>query len=228
MDRIVTYNDFIQNIIDTRGQWNIPEGEYFEMHHIIPSCLGGEGDYFDLKSNKWKFTKNSTNKNCIWLYKKEHIEAHRLLMLENKNNQKLACAYFFMSKDYNTYNENYKLAQARKGAENGMYGVHRFGKDSPTYGKHWKVSEEKRKNFDHHGEKNSMWGKNHSDLAKERMKKAKLDENGEYKYKGENAFLYGLKGDKHPCYGLKWWCNGVDKPIKAKESPGPEYHRGRK
>lgn len=31
-----TYKEYIQSIIDTRGQWNIPENEYYEGHHIIP------------------------------------------------------------------------------------------------------------------------------------------------------------------------------------------------
>lgn len=38
----MTYDEFIQNIIDTRGQWGIPEYEYHEAHHIIPKCLEGE------------------------------------------------------------------------------------------------------------------------------------------------------------------------------------------
>ena len=38
------YKEFIENIIATRGQWNIPQGEYFEAHHIVPKCLGGNGN----------------------------------------------------------------------------------------------------------------------------------------------------------------------------------------
>lgn len=34
----MTYSEFIQSIINTRGQWNIPDGEYFENHHITPRC----------------------------------------------------------------------------------------------------------------------------------------------------------------------------------------------
>ena len=41
----ITYNEYILNIIATRGQWNIPEGEFFEGHHIIPKSCGGSGDY---------------------------------------------------------------------------------------------------------------------------------------------------------------------------------------
>ena len=41
MDIQVTYNEFINNIIKTRGQWGIKKGEYKEVHHIIPKCMGG-------------------------------------------------------------------------------------------------------------------------------------------------------------------------------------------
>lgn len=45
------YDKFIQNILDTRGRFGIPEGEYKERHHIIPRCIGGtddEGNLIDL------------------------------------------------------------------------------------------------------------------------------------------------------------------------------------
>ena len=40
----MTYNEFIQNILDTRGRFGIPDGEYKERHHIVPKCLGGTND----------------------------------------------------------------------------------------------------------------------------------------------------------------------------------------
>lgn len=53
------YEKFIQGIIDARGQWNIPNGEYYENHHIVPKCMGGEPK--DLKHG-------AKHKNSIWLY----------------------------------------------------------------------------------------------------------------------------------------------------------------
>ena len=85
----MTYNEFIQNIIDTRGQWNIPDGEYFERHHIIPRCMGGEPKKI-LKCNEH-------HENIIWLYPEEHYIAHKLLFIENKNNKHLAAAYLMMA-----------------------------------------------------------------------------------------------------------------------------------
>ena len=84
----MTYNEFIQNIINTRGQWNIPEGEYYENHHIIPVCLGGEPKNFNHKSK---------HKNLIWLTPEEHFIAHKLLLEENKNNIELQYAFNMMS-----------------------------------------------------------------------------------------------------------------------------------
>ena len=38
------YDDFITNIINTRGQWDIPaDVDYWEGHHIVPKCMGGNG-----------------------------------------------------------------------------------------------------------------------------------------------------------------------------------------
>lgn len=82
----MTYKEFIQNIINTRGQWNIPEGQYWEGHHIKPKCMGGKGNT------------RRKDPNVIWLLLAEHIEAHRLLALEHPDNRKLVYAYECMSK----------------------------------------------------------------------------------------------------------------------------------
>ena len=77
----MTYNEFIQNILDTRGRFGIPKGEYKERHHIIPKCIGGTDE----------------EDNLIDLYAREHFEAHKLLMLENYGNYKLANAFSNMA-----------------------------------------------------------------------------------------------------------------------------------
>lgn len=67
---MITYKDFIQNIIDTRGQFACNKNEYCERHHIKPKCLGGNND----------------KENLIDLYAHEHFIAHKLLAQENPNN----------------------------------------------------------------------------------------------------------------------------------------------
>lgn len=86
----LTYKEFIQNIINTRGQWNIPENEYFEVHHIIPRCLGGTGEI----RKKGKYNKHS---NLIYLYAHEHFIAHKLLAKENPDNIHLTLAWSMMA-----------------------------------------------------------------------------------------------------------------------------------
>lgn len=76
----ITYEEFINNILETRGRFACGEG-YHERHHILPKCMGGGNE----------------EENLIDLYAREHFEAHRLLALENPENDKLALAWFRMS-----------------------------------------------------------------------------------------------------------------------------------
>lgn len=77
------YFKFIQDIILKRGQWS-PPTKYWEGHHIIPKCLGGEGHA------------RSKHPNIIRLTAAEHFEAHRLLVELFPDNSKLAYAFWAM------------------------------------------------------------------------------------------------------------------------------------
>lgn len=145
----MTYDEFIQNILDTRGRFAVPDGEYKERHHITPKCMGGTNDV----------------SNLIDLYAREHYEAHKLLAMENPDNHGLIFAWFQMSggggstkmrpvvsaEEYeevriawatfmreNWSGENHPMhgKPGMVGEDNPMYGVHRFGKESPHYGCH--------------------------------------------------------------------------------------------
>ena len=61
-------------------------GTYYEAHHIIPECMGGEG-----KTSQWK-----THPNIVLLTAKEHFFAHYYLMLANPKQGKLAHAFWLM------------------------------------------------------------------------------------------------------------------------------------
>lgn len=76
----MSYNDFINDILSSRGRFSIPSGEYKERHHIIPRCLGG--------------TDNEDN--LIDLYPREHFVAHKLLAEENSDNKSVVCALWRM------------------------------------------------------------------------------------------------------------------------------------
>lgn len=77
------YFNFINEIIDTRGQWS-PPTVYWEGHHIIPKCLGGEGHA------------RSKHSNIIRLTAAEHFKAHKLLVELFPDNSKLAYAFWAM------------------------------------------------------------------------------------------------------------------------------------
>lgn len=75
-----TYQDFIQNILNTRGRFVCGE-EYHERHHIVPKCMGGSNE----------------DSNLIDLFAREHFEAHRLLSIENPDVYKLSRAWWMMA-----------------------------------------------------------------------------------------------------------------------------------
>ena len=102
----MTYNEFIDNIINTRGQWNIPENEYFEIHHIIPACVGGDGIRY--AGNR---KKNSIHENLIWLYPEEHFIAHKLLAEENPDNAKIVFAWSRMTFPKGKTQRNFEISE---------------------------------------------------------------------------------------------------------------------
>ena len=161
----MTYKNFIDNIIKTRGQYGISKDEYFEKHHIIPKCLGGTDEF----------------NNIIYLYAKEHYEAHRLLALENPNNEKLIYAWWGMTnwlnpntqERYTVTAEEYEEAkkyysklksERMKGSNCIFYGLDKHGENNPHYG--YKHSEETKKILS-----NMRKGKTMSEETKEKISK---------------------------------------------------------
>lgn len=124
----VTYKGFIDNIIKSRGQWNIPEGEYFEVHHIIPKCLGGEGDIR-------KGRKLQQHPNLIYLYPREHFIAHKLLALENSDNPKLVYAWSMMAFPKGKTRRDIELTPEEYEELRRLQSQVRAGKPLPEYAK---------------------------------------------------------------------------------------------
>lgn len=75
----MTYKEFIDNILETRGRFACGD-EYHECHHIIPKCMNGLDD----------------DTNLIDLFAREHFIAHKLLAIENPDNEKLIYAWWNM------------------------------------------------------------------------------------------------------------------------------------
>ena len=87
-----TYEEFINNILETRGRFNCGD-EYHERHHIKPKCLGG--------TNK--------EENLVDLFAREHFIAHKLLAQENQDNEELVYAWWMMSIVKNDNQDRYEL-----------------------------------------------------------------------------------------------------------------------
>ena len=77
---VLTYSDFINNILHTRGR-NGCGDVYHETHHVVPKCMGGLNE----------------KENLIDLFAEEHFYAHKLLALENPNNDALQRAFSTMA-----------------------------------------------------------------------------------------------------------------------------------
>lgn len=76
------YKKHYQNLISTRKNRVLKEGEYYEKHHILPKCLGGSND----------------EANLIVLTAREHYLAHWLLLKIHPNIWKLKHAFYQMSR----------------------------------------------------------------------------------------------------------------------------------
>lgn len=186
----MTYNEFIQDIINTRGQWSVPECGIWENHHIIPLCMGGEPQNYN------HYTKH---KNLIWLRPREHYIAHMLLAIENSDNDSLVNAWWAMNNGNPTNETNYeiladeyelsrklfteRLSIRNKGkSQEELFGYKMVGELHPQWGKkpwNYGLSKDvddriKGGTHNHIGKNNPMYGKKHSKESKEKISASKL------------------------------------------------------
>lgn len=103
---------------------------YYEAHHIIPRCMGG----------------TDGPDNLVNLTAREHFICHMLLvrMTEADHYRKLLHAYIMMSgrrtynsRQYMLFRKEYSIvnSQLRQGSNNGMYGSDRKGEKNTFFGK---------------------------------------------------------------------------------------------
>jgi hypothetical protein len=157
------YEEFISNIIATRGRFSCGE-EYHERHHITPRCLGGTDD----------------ESNLVDLFAKEHFIAHKLLAKENPDKNSLVYAWSCMAFVKGNNQERYELtaeeyAEARKAISEVMH--NRIITDEARENMR-KASQAKVKNPEYiqkqkashkglqAGEKNPMFGKTHTEATR--------------------------------------------------------------
>lgn len=132
-------------------------GVYFEEHHIVPVCLGGEG-----KLRQWRF-----HPNLVLLTAKEHFIAHKLLcelyptnkklwyaleMFLNTNEKKEGRELKIGSREYSRVRE--KMFEIRSSSMKGL----RVGNSHPMYNKNHSTESKKNMSINTSGEKNPMFG----------------------------------------------------------------------
>ena len=178
----MTYEEFINNILENRGRFACGE-EYHERHHIVPTCMGG--------------TDNKDN--LIDLFAREHYEAHRLLALENLYNSKLQYAWWMMCHCKNN-GRQYEVSAKEYEELRIAFSKNISGKNHPMYGRH--ISEEHREKLRKAitGESNYLYGKHPSEETRKKMSEAAKNRppiSDETRKKRSEA----LSGEKHPMYG---------------------------
>lgn len=239
----LTYDNFIENILKTRGRFNCGN-EYHERHHIVPRCMGGDNN----------------EENLIDLYANEHFIAHKLLANENPDNNALIYAWWCMANASNSNKRDCEITAEEYENVRKYYSAMRsavmMGEKHPNFGKHH--SEETRKkmsdaalgernhNFGKHtpddirakiseaisGEKNYWYGKHHTDESKKKMSEANSGSNhpqcrSVYCYELDEYF-WGIKeaSDKYNINGssISQCCRGNLKSAGKHPITGEKLH----
>ena len=114
------------------------KGVYYEAHHILPKCLGGEG----------KVSQYKTHPNIVLLTDKEHFLAHRLLCKIYPQSKKLRGAWWAMCNQVGPNQERVYRASARAYSEaKSLFIMSYSGKNHPNYGQGWKQLGDKNPSF---------------------------------------------------------------------------------
>lgn len=118
--------------------------------------------------------------------------------------------------------EQRKLIHGLPGNLNGMFGTNRSGSLNPMFGKHHSPESIEKIKIANTGKCPS----NQTLKKLSKAHKAFWDSNPELKE--ARSIEYKSRGIKPPSpKGMLWWNNGID-VVRAKQSPGPNWKRGRK
>ena len=165
MDYLKIYN----NIVEIRKN-TILTG-YTETHHIIPRCIGGTND-------SW---------NLVKLTAREHFFCHLLLCKIYPNNSKLWFALWNMCNVKRNYQNRYKVNSRLYGIIREEYSKKVSGVNNPNYGK--KYSNDRKNKISkarigkYTGENNAFFGKKHTNETKEILRKKSSEKKHNYETK---------------------------------------------
>jgi hypothetical protein len=203
MDYIKIYNQIME-----RAKGRTPEKNgYYETHHIIPKCMGGDNS----KSNKVKLTY------------REHFMAHWLLHRNYPNNQSLAASFHIMA-----YGTSWREGRKLRGnyfPSSRQLEEARLAKVMARRGK--KHSEETKRKMSEsaklYRQLNPIVSEKgiykHTEESKIKMREAKLGKkrSDEVKLKiSETKKLTTPKGSNHWAYGKKHSDETIIKLIEAR------------
>lgn len=154
----MTYDKFIQNILNTRGRFACLDG-YHERHHIIPKCMNG----------------SNSKDNLIDLYAREHFIAHKLLAEENPQNYQLKYAYWNMCQCTGRDGQDKYIPTPEEYEEARIFCHETMSVENhPMYGKHHTQESREKMSISkkdmYNGENNPFFGKKHSQENIEKMK----------------------------------------------------------
>jgi group I intron endonuclease len=152
MDYLRIYNSLVE-----RGKNRQLTG-YTETHHIVPKCVGGTND-------KW---------NLVILTAREHFICHLLLCEIYPENTKLRFALWNMCNVKRNYQNRYRISSRLYNIIREEYSKNISGVNNPRFGK--KLTNEQKNKISlsrtgkYEGEKNPFYGKKHSNETKEKLK----------------------------------------------------------
>lgn len=195
MDYIKIYNKITDN-----GKGRVLTG-YTETHHIIPKCVGGTND-------SW---------NLVKLTAKEHFICHLLLCEIYPKNKKLRFALWNMCNVSRDYQERYKVSGKLYEIIRKEYSESVSGENNPRYGV--KLTDDIKQKISNGrigkyvGDKNPFFGKIHTDEVKEKLRIT----SSKHRHSDETKLKMSLTRKGKPS-GRKGKVNSEEHRNKIKES----------
>lgn len=178
----MTYEEFIQNILDTRGRFECGK-EYHERHHILPRCCGG----------------TDNEENLIDLFAQEHYDVHKMLAMENPDNKGLQYAWWCMCY-YKQNGREYKVDAEEYTEIKKRIAQIQSEKEIPEEIRK-KISEKAKERFKN-PENHPMFGTHHSEEHRKKISEAhkgkRVSEETKQKMKINHA---DVSGHNNPNYG---------------------------